>query len=94
MFNRYGEIKNIYKNYLILIKKGKKYVTIGVDKKILKILDIQDIKYLKSRCVNYLILDNLDIIEKYECENNRYDEYYIKCKLINIVNYINDRRYR
>ena len=35
--------------------------------------------------INYIILDNLDIIIKKEYENNNYLNYYFKINLINIL---------
>jgi len=46
---------------------------------------------LKNKQINYLILDNLDIVEEYDYENNRYDEYYIKTKLTNVLEVVERR---
>ena len=39
----------------------------------------------KLKCVNKIILNNLDIEEKEEYDNNKYYLYYIKIKLINLI---------
>ena len=86
MYNRYREIKNIYNDYIIFIKrKNKDYKLYSIDKKIFEYLNLKKINFLKIYEINYLILDNLDIIEKYEYENNKYYEYYIKVLLINTI---------
>lgn len=86
MYNRYREIKNIYNDYIIFIKrKNKDYKLYNIDKKIFEYLNLKKINFLKTYEINYLILDNLDIVEKYEYENNRYYEYYIKVLLTNTI---------
>lgn len=86
MYNRYREIKNIYKDYLIFIKRENgDYKLFDKDKQIFDYLNLKKINFLKIYEINYLILDNLDIIEKYEYENNKYYEYYIKVLLINTI---------
>ena len=79
MKERYEVIKKLYPNYLILIIKNSKYYTFDEDKLIFN--------YLKRKLnnINYIILDNLDIIVKKEYENNYYLNYYFKVNLINIL---------
>ena len=79
MKERYNVLKHIYQNYLILIIKNNKYYTFDEDKLIFN--------YLKRKLnnINYIILDNLDIIVKKEYENNYYLNYYFKVNLINIL---------
>ena len=85
MKNRYNELKNLYKDYLIFIKKKDKYKLFSIDKDIYDYLKIKKPSHLKSYNINYIILDNLDLLEKHEFEYNRYDEYYIKVILINAI---------
>ena len=79
MKERYEVIKKLYPNYLILLIKNNKYYTFDEDKLIFN--------YLKRKLnnINYIILDNLDIIVKKEYENNYYLNYYFKINLINIL---------
>ena len=79
MKERYDVLKHIYQNYLILIIKNNKYYTFDEDKLIFN--------YLKRKFnnINYIILNNLDIIIKKEYENNNYLNYYFKVNLINIL---------
>ena len=71
MKERYNVLKHIYQNYLILIIKNNKYYTFDEDKLIFN--------YLKRKLnnINYIILDNLDIIVKKEYENNYYLNFYL-----------------
>ena len=49
------------------------------------------LKYFKKYRINYIILDNLEIIEKQEFKENRYDEYLIKTYLKKIIVKISER---
>lgn len=79
MKERYEIIKKIYKDYLILFKEKDKIKYYGVDKEIVKIFG----KNLRN--VNQIILNNLYIEEIKEYEENLYDVYYMKYKLIKFV---------
>lgn len=81
MKERYDVLKHIYHNYLILIIKNNKYYTFDEDKLIFNYIN----KNLNKYEINYIILDNLDIIVKKEYENNNYLNYYFKVNLINIL---------
>jgi hypothetical protein len=78
MKERYLVIKKLYKDYVILIKdKNNNYISFDEDKKIIHYFGIKD--------VNTIYLNNLEIEEKYECENNKYNELYLKVKIIEIL---------
>lgn len=85
MKNRYLVTKNIFEDYLILIKQNQQYVSYDIDKMIINKLNIKKIKDLKYLKINYLILDNLQIIEKEAYQDNTYNDYYLKIKLLNII---------
>ena len=72
MKERYNVLKHIYQNYLILIIKNNKYYTYIN-------------RNLNKHEINYIILNNLDIMVKKEYENNNYLNYYFKVNLINIL---------
>ena len=86
MKERYRVIKSLYPNYLIFIKVKNKYKLLDIDKEIIDIFGLDIIKN-----VNYLKLDNLDIIEKKEYKNNNYNIYYLKTKLIMLLYYCKER---
>lgn len=78
MKERYLIIKKLYKDYVILIKdKNNNYISFDEDKKIIHYFGIKD--------VNTIYLCNLEIEEKYEYENNKYNELYLKVKIIEIL---------
>lgn len=72
--------KYIKENYLILIKDKDKIKFVGIDK---LIVDKFGLKKLKN--VNKLLLDNLDIKILEEYDNNSYEDYYLKIRLIEII---------
>ena len=77
MNERYKILKELYPNYLILIKDKEKYKSKDI------ILNVFNEKELIN--VNKLILDNLDIESITSYENNEYSLFYIKAKLIMIL---------
>ena len=81
MKERYNIIKSIYPNYLILFRKDDSIKALDIDKSKIKIFNINELNTLNKK-----ILNNLDIEEKLEYKNNLYDIYYVKTKLINILN--------
>ena len=81
MNERVNILRKLYPNYLILIKVKDKIKFVGVDK---LIVDTFGLRKLKK--VNKLLLDNLDIKILEEYDNNLYEKYYIKIKLLEIVN--------
>ena len=81
MKERYNVLKHFYQNYLILIIKNNKYYTFDEDKLIYTYIN----RNLNKHEINYIILNNLDIIVKKEYENNYYLNYYFKVNLINIL---------
>ena len=80
MKERVEIIKKLYPNYLILVKSQDKLKLIGIDKLIADTFGLE--------IVNKLILDNLDIINIQEYDNNLYELYYLKIRLIEIINEI------
>ena len=84
MKNRYEFIKNIYKDYVIFIIKKDKYYTFNNDKLICDIYNI-NIENIDKKEINYITLDNLDIIKINKDDNNKYYEYLIKSIIISLV---------
>lgn len=78
MKERYLVIKKLYKDYVILIKeKNNNYISFDEDEKIIHYFSIKD--------VNTIYLNNLEIEEKYEYKNNKYNELYLKVKIIEML---------
>lgn len=89
MINRYNFTKDIYSDYLVIIYRLGNYYSFSYDKDILKYIKFKGNTYiLKRRKINYLILNNLDIIEINKYEDNRYDYYLKIICIIKIVNFI------
>lgn len=92
MKNRYQIIKKLYPNYLILFLKKEKYISVGIDKKIIKYLKIKSFKKINNYKINYLILDNLEITYKQNFnEENIYQRTYLIVSLLEIINKIRKR---
>ena len=85
--NRYVFFKRCYPNYLILINKNNKIKSYNIDKEILKYLGIEeiDINKINKLNINYLILENINIINKKDYKDNKYYLYYRRCKLNNLI---------
>lgn len=71
--NRYNFAKKCYQDYVILLLiKNKLYTYINN-----KLVSFKCLNELKKLHINYVILDNLDVIVK-EYEDNNYKLYYLK----------------
>ena len=78
MKERYLIIKMLYKDYVILIKdKNNNYISFEEDAKIVNYFGIKE--------VNTIYLNNLEIEEINCYKNNKYNELYLKVKLIELL---------
>lgn len=78
-------LKELYPDSLIYVLKKGKYYLNDVDKDIVKTFN----KEIAN--TNYVILENLDIIDKKKYLNNNYNNLFLKTKLINIIKmYVNN----
>ena len=59
---RYLFLKRLYPNYVIIILKKDKYITFDIDNKIFNLLN-NSFNNLDKNYINYLIIDNLNIIK-------------------------------
>lgn len=89
MRSRYEFTKNLYKDYIVLIYKKKKYYSFDSDKRILDYIDFNNKLYkLKKYSINFIVLDDLEIIGMANYKDNNYNKYlyisYIKDILIRI----------
>ena len=78
-YYRYSFVKNYYPNYLVFIKDKNKLITYNYDLKIVKLFNY------KLLNINYLILDNVDIIKTKEYHNNKYLYYFKICILLDFL---------
>ncbi len=78
-------LKELYPESLIYVLKKGKYHLNDIDKDIVKIFNREIVN------TNYVILENLDIIDKKKYLNNNYNNLFLKTKLINIIKmYVNN----
>ena len=89
MINRYEFTKNIYKDYIVLIIKNKNYYSFDKDKRILDYINFDNKLYLlKKYSINFIVLDNLEILSINNYEVNNYYKYlymsYIKDILLEV----------
>lgn len=91
MKNRYIFFKRLYKYYLLLFTKKDKLLSFNIDNRIISILSSSSnniLEVLTTNSINYIIVDNLDIIEIKSFTNNNYNLYKKKAYLITLSNII------
>ena len=74
-------MKKLYPNYVVIILKKGKYITFDIDNKIVNFIDYKLDKYN----INYLILDNLEIIKIINYTNNKYLEIKMRVELFSLL---------
>lgn len=89
MYNRYSFLKRLNRNYIVLIKKNKKYFSYDNDLKILNYLGFKSsLKILDKRKINYIVLEDLEILKQRNYKNNNYRKYlkltYL-CEVLNVI---------
>ena len=82
MKNRYLILKSMYPKFWVLIKRSEKYFTFNNDKLLWIYFKNKNLNSLK---INYLVLENLEIIKKKEYNENKYEEYLLRAYLIKKV---------
>ena len=91
MKNRYIFFKRLYKDYLLLFIKKDNLLSFNIDNRIISILSSSSnniLEVLTTNSINYIIVDNLDIIEIKTFTNNSYNLYKKKAYLIAVSNII------
>lgn len=84
-YNRYYFTKKLFPNFLVLIVKKGKYYSYDGDVRILKYIKFKDkINIIKNKKINYLVLDELEIIEKCEFIDNQLNKYIFRLYRYNI----------
>ncbi len=78
-YNRYKFSKELYNDYLVLIKYKNNLVTYNYDLEIYKLFKLDNI--------NYLVIDGLDI-KLYNNIDNKYNYYYKIIILKEVIDYI------
>ena len=95
-YNRYLFLKKMNRKSIILIKGKNKYYSYGKDLEILKFINFNmeyinsSLSYLDRYNINYIVLDNLDVIVDKVYSDNNYKKYlklvYLKKILLKIGN--------
>lgn len=89
MRSRYEFTKNLYKDYIVLIYKKKKYYSFDSDKRILDYIDFNNKLYkLKKYSINFIVLDDLEIIGIASYKDNSYNKYLYISYIKDILNRI------
>ena len=83
---RLSFLKRMYGDYVVLFSINKKTYIFDHDQKIIKYYNRGSIiKTLAYYHINYIIIDNLNIIDKVEFDDNRYKELFIKSSLLELL---------
>ena len=89
LINRYRFISYIYPSRIIIILRKGNYYVYNDSELILKYIKYKgNTLKLKDKHINYIVVENLDIVEIENYKDNKYEEYLLKSKLANIVNNI------
>ena len=86
---RVSFLKKLYSDYVIFVLKNEKYYVFKEDRLVIEslisksVLKEKDIDKIND--VNYIILDNLTILKKYETYENKYNYILKKQKLIEML---------
>ena len=84
--NRYKFAKEVHPEYVVLLLAKEKYVTYGIDLELIHYINFnEDFSIFDKYKINYLVLDNLDIINKSNYDINNYDLYLKKMIIEKIV---------
>lgn len=91
MFTRYKFIKKLYPRSLVIIKSNDKYKSFRKDGVLLDyIIDNFNLNKISKFKINFIIVENLDIIEEKEFVDNNYYKFikvaYLSKVLIEIKN--------
>ena len=85
-YNRYSFTKEVYPDYVVLLLRKDKYYSYGKDRKVLEYIKFNNkTSILRKKKINYLVLDELDIVEKFECIDNQIDRYMQLVKIKKIL---------
>ena len=75
-YNRYSFTKEVYSDYVVLLVKNNRYYSYARDRSVLEYIRFKNkTSILRKKRINYLVLDELDIVEKYEYSGNELDRY-------------------
>lgn len=83
--NRYNFAKMLHSDYVIILVDNNRYVSYNNDLEIIKYIKLKkNFKVFDKYKINYLVLDNLDIIMMKEYDINNYEKY-LKLIVLNTI---------
>lgn len=82
---RYIFTKRIYNNYIVLLKCKEGYSSFDIDNKILKYINFKRLSDLNKMQINYIIIENMDIIKHQKYKNNTFEIYKMKVLFTEII---------
>ena len=91
--NRYFFLKRTYPKTIILFLKNAKYKSYGLDNNFLTFLHFKNLSTLNKLKINYLVLQNMEILNHQIFSHNMYDIYYKRYQFIKIITIIHNRLY-
>ena len=90
--NRYKFTKNIYPDYIVLLTRKNKFITFDIDLKLIDYLEVdEDLTILDKLHINYLVLDDLEIINIKSYKDNNYDKYCLGLVINKVVKKIGNK---
>ena len=79
-------MKQCHQKDLIILKKRNKYYSFSYDQKILELIGFNNnFKIFDQICINYKIIDNLEIIKSKNYSDNNYRKYLYIVKIKQIL---------
>ena len=89
--NRYVFIKRTYPNTIVLFEEKGNLKGYKWEKEFLNFLHFKKITNLDKLKINYIIVQNMDIIKYRTFPHNMYNIYYKRFKLVNLIESIKER---
>lgn len=87
--NRYKIIKMLHKEHLLVFLDHQLLTSWSYDQKILRRFHVgTNWQKLKKYKISYIVIDNVTIIEKYDCPDNQYHRYFYLEAIKTILNKI------
>lgn len=80
---RYAFLKNSFKNSVVFLEKNNKLKT--YDKEFLKFIKYKNLKSLDKLKIDYIVVNNMTIIEHKKFDKNKYQLYYARFRLYKLI---------
>ncbi len=90
--NRYIFIKRTYPKTIILFENNGKYRGYSLDEEFLNFLKFKSLKSLDYFHINYLVVQNMEILEHKVFTPNLYDLYYLRFRILKVLKAIKNKK--